>query len=91
MVQKRHTAERAMEREKREKAETQKINHIVCYQGSATMIGFSCDMFKYRELICFEFSPDNISFVAILYRINAHLIMICVDRCYVPGSNIRHR
>ena len=113
MVQTRHTAERAMEREKWEKAETQKINlsrsvssflvwgdfharsRFACSTiseekwgttrslASATMLGFSCDMFKCRDLICFEFSPNNVSFVAILYQINAHSIMICVGQCYV--------
>ena len=84
-----------MQRENREKAETEKINlsrrvspflawgdFHACSRfarstipeekwgttrslGFATMLSFSCDMFKYRELICFEFSPNNVSFVTI--------------------------
>ena len=57
------------ERCSEKKAETQETNHIVCYQGSATMLGFSSDMFKYRELICFEFSPNNV--LLLLYFIES--------------------
>ena len=109
MVQTRHTAERAMEREKWGKAETlsRSVSPFLAWGNFharsrfarstipeekwgttrslsfATMLGFSCNMFKCRDLICFEFSPNNVSFVVILYQINAHSIMICVVQCYV--------